>query len=629
MQESVDSAWLDREVEEARGRFAELRRALAVPGVEYQALLEAAFAELELAEETLGAAQAVLAERSGRPAAPDSERRLLRSVFQELPVAVFLLDRDGTVRRANRQAGLLLGTSPGYATGRPLAMFVELRRRAAFRTHVTGVARTGKPRTLRTQLLGEPPTEVVLTLSRLDIRGDVSPLVVAVAGPLANARSTQPPTSLPVVSDADRAIAAATVRLDVLSSVTRQLLADDSFSEAVAIRRCARLVSDNLADWVLVDLARDGVLHRQAVFGPDTERARQAIRLIEELDLAPDTAPARVQASAQSLLVAHTEDLDALGHTDDGVPVTALLRARSLAMVPLRDDEQVFGVLTAIRTPRRPSFDLLDLALLEELGLQLGLAIRSDRLFRRRSSVADALQASLLPRTLPTVPRAELAAAYLAATRGIEVGGDFYDVFGSQGGWSLVLGDVCGKGEEAAAFTAAARHAIRLLGHWNPKPREVLLQSNEWLLSQPESDRFVTAVLVHLKQHGRAMSAVAATAGHPPLVMIRADGTIHTAAGGGLPIGLFEDAEPAVEEFEFEPGDTLLLYSDGVLDATSPDGELFGPERLADTALMFADEPVGLLVAGIESVLADFTGGDLRDDVSILGLRVRGRSSGG
>ena len=629
MQESVDSAWLDREVEEARGRFAELRRALAVPGVEYQALLEAAFAELELAEETLAAAQAVLAERSGRPAVPDSERRLLRSVFQELPVAVFLLDRDGTVRRANRQAGLLLGTSPGYATGRPLAMFVELRRRAAFRTHVTGVARTGKPRTLRTQLLGEPPTEVVLTLSRLDIRGDVAPLVVAVAGPLANARSPQPPTSLPIASDADRAIAAATVRLDVLSSVTRQLLADDSFSEAVAIRRCARLVSDNLADWVLVDLARDGVLHRQAVFGPDTERARQAIRLIEELDLAPDTAPARVQALAQSLLVAHTEDPDALGHTDDGVPVTALLRARSLAMVPLRDDEQVFGVLTAIRTPRRPSFDLLDLALLEELGLQLGLAIRSDRLFRRRSSVADALQASLLPRTLPTVPRAELAAAYLAATRGIEVGGDFYDVFESQGGWSLVLGDVCGKGEEAAAFTAAARHAIRLLGHWNPKPDEVLLQSNEWLLSQPESDRFVTAVLVHLEEHGRAMSAVAATAGHPPLLMIRADGTIHTAAGGGLPIGLFEDAEPAVEKFEFEPGDTLLLYSDGVLDATSPDGELFGPERLADTALMFADEPVGLLVAGIESVLADFTGGDLRDDVSILSLRVRRRSSGG
>jgi hypothetical protein len=93
------------------------------------------------------------------------------------------------------------------------------------------------------------------------------------------------------------------------------------------------------------------------------------------------------------------------------------------------------------------------------------------------------------------------------------------------------------------------------------------------------------------------MSAVAATAG-PPLVVIRADGTIHTAAGGGLPIGLFEDAEPAVEEFEFAPGDTLLLYSDGVLMRHHLTGAL-RPGTASRHRLMFADEPVGLLVAGI------------------------------
>jgi serine phosphatase RsbU (regulator of sigma subunit)/PAS domain-containing protein len=622
VQESLDPAWLDREVEEARGRFAELRRALAVPDVEYGALLEAAFAELELAEETLAAAQAVLAEQSGQAAGPDSERRLLRTLFQDLPVAVFLLDRDGTVRRANRQAGALLGTESGYATGRPLAMFVELRRRAAFRTHVSGVARTGKPRTLRAQLLGEPPTDVVLTLSRLDIRGGAAPLIVAVAGPLATTRPSQPQPSAPIGSDADRALAAANLRLDVLSAATKQMLADDTFSEAVATRRCARLLAETVADWVIVDMIKDGALHRQVVIGPGSERARQAMHLIEELDPAPETVIGQVQASGQARLLAHLDDQDALGHTPDGVSITALLRVRSLVAVPLQDEGGVCGVLTAIRTPRRASFDLLDLALVEEIGAHLGLAIKADRLFRRRSSVADALQASLLPRALPSVPGAELATAYLAATRGIEVGGDFYDVFDSPNGWTLVLGDVCGKGEEAAAITAAARHAFRILGHWNPKPGEVLRQANEWLVGQPESDRFVTAIVVHVERGGRIMNAVTATAGHPPLVVVRSGGTIRTAAGGGLPIGLFEDAEPAVEEFEFEPGDTAMLYSDGVLEARSPTGELFGTDRLADTVSMLADEPVGLLVAGLESALADFTGGDLRDDVSILALRV-------
>jgi phosphoserine phosphatase RsbU/P len=622
VQESRDPAWLDREVEEARSRFAELRRALAVPDVDYASLLEAAFAELELAEETLATAQAVLAERAGRPAAPDADRRLLRAVFQELPVAAFILDRDGTIRRANKQAGVLLGSSPGYATGRSLAAFVDLPKRAAFRTHVSGVARTGKPRTLRTQLLAEPPADVVLTLSRIEIRGDVVPLVIAVAGPLAMTRRAEPPPPASAVEGPDRALAAATLRLDILSAVTRNLLADESFNEVVAIRRSSRLVAEEIADWVVVDVATNGVLGRQVVIGPDNERARQATRAVEAVDPDEGSLADQVYTSGQSILLAHNEEADSLGHMPDGAPLSALLRARSIVGVPLRDEGEVFGVLTAVRTPRRPSFDLLDLALLEELGLMLGLAIRSDRLFRRRSSVADALQSSLLPRTLPTVPGAELAATYLPATRGIEVGGDFYDVFDSPGGWSLVLGDVCGKGEEAAAYTAAARHATRLLGHWNSKPGKVLQQANDWLVVQPEADRFVTAILVHIERRGRTVALSSGTAGHPPLIIVRTGGTIQAGTGGGVPIGLFPDSEVAAEEAELEPRDTLFLYSDGIIEARSPEGELFGSDRLTDTLAMHAGDPVSLMVGAVESAVTEFASGDLRDDLSILALRV-------
>jgi serine phosphatase RsbU (regulator of sigma subunit) len=109
----------------------------------------------------------------------------------------------------------------------------------------------------------------------------------------------------------------------------------------------------------------------------------------------------------------------------------------------------------------------------------VGVAIRVDRMFRHRSAVAEALQSSLLPARLPDVPGLELSAAYIPAGESLEVSGDFYDVFPVADGWAIVVGDVCGKGQEAAAMTAAARHAIRAIAHWNPDPADVLAKANE------------------------------------------------------------------------------------------------------------------------------------------------------
>jgi serine phosphatase RsbU (regulator of sigma subunit) len=95
--------------------------------------------------------------------------------------------------------------------------------------------------------------------------------------------------------------------------------------------------------------------------------------------------------------------------------------------------------------PHDAGGDLADLALAEELGQHLGVAIRVDRMFRHRSAVAEALQGSLLPASLPEIPGLELSAAYVPASEGLEVSGDFYDVFPVQGGWAITVGDVCGK----------------------------------------------------------------------------------------------------------------------------------------------------------------------------------------
>ena len=149
-----------------------------------------------------------------------------------------------------------------------------------------------------------------------------------------------------------------------------------------------------------------------------------------------------------------------------------MLGAASLICVPISDGTDGYGTLTLARQAGSPRFTVADLGLAEELGQHLAVAIRVDRMFRHRSQVAETLQASLLPARLPAnVPGLEFASAYIGATQSQEISGDFYDVFKSPDGWAIAIGDVCGKGQDAAAMTAAARHAIRALAHVHDLPR--------------------------------------------------------------------------------------------------------------------------------------------------------------
>jgi serine phosphatase RsbU (regulator of sigma subunit) len=182
-----------------------------------------------------------------------------------------------------------------------------------------------------------------------------------------------------------------------------------------------------------------------------------------------------------------------------------------------------------------------------------------------------------------------------------------------------VLGDVCGKGEEAAAVTATARHGIRLLSRWQAKPGDVLGQVNEALLSE---NRFVTAVLACMDTRNSGMGITLGTAGHPPAILIRQDGVIRTMSGGGVPLGLFDDFEAGVESFDLDEGDTLFLHSDGVIDASDPRRERFGQERLLEVLAQHSSRPVTEMLMAVEQALMDFCDGDVRDDISILALRV-------
>ena len=413
-----------------------------------------------------------------------------------------------------------------------------------------------------------------------------------------------------------------TRRMDMITEVTRLLLDNSTFSEAVTLQRCARLLAGGMASWVIMDIERAGQLRRQYVVGPHDEQSQDLARKVRTLDPQPGTAPAQVHAAGTTILLAHAADAGILGATGDEAPLLVLLGTTSLLSVPITDNTTIYGALTLARTAGEGPFEVADLGLAERLGQHLGVAIRVDRMFRHRSSVAEALQGSLLPATLPDVPGLDLSAAYLPAGEGLEVSGDFYDVFPVTGGWAITIGDVCGKGQEAAAMTAAARHSIRALAYWNPDPADVLAKANEVLLAGGYEDRFVTAKLAYLHRDGDLLRVVLASAGHPGPAVVRPDGRVDVLGGGGLPLGLFPDADPHVELLELSPGDLMFFYSDGVTDARSPQMRYF-EDNLSDELAGLAGRSAADTARVIQGSVTGFSQDELRDDLTILVAKVK------
>ena len=223
----------------------------------------------------------------------------------------------------------------------------------------------------------------------------------------------------------------------------------------------------------------------------------------------------------------------------------------------------------------------------------------------------------------------QIAATYLAATEDPEVGGDFYDVYQTPDGWGLAVGDVCGKGEEATAVTAAARHAIRVLARRCADPGEVLAGANEIVLAEELAldGGFVTANIAHLTWQDDKLRVVLGSAGHPAAAVLRSDGRVLMMSGGGLPLGLFPDAEPATQELALDDGDILFLYTDGVAQARGPDNTYF-EDRLADELAGLAGLQPEELVASMRRAMNDFTRDHLVDDVTMLVMRVSREEDG-
>jgi phosphoserine phosphatase RsbU/P len=281
----------------------------------------------------------------------------------------------------------------------------------------------------------------------------------------------------------------------------------------------------------------------------------------------------------------------------------------------------VVGVMTLVTAESHRRLTDEDLELAEQLGRRAAVAVENARLHTTLANVAEILQRSLLPDELPEVPGWELASLYRPAgsDRSIDVGGDFYEFFATEAGWSCLVGDVTGKGVTAAALTAVMRHGARFAGRFEPDPAAILGRLDEELRHHTGGE-LCSALCMNLRAGGITVSS----AGHPPALIVAPDGAVREAPIAGPLLGAFDDARWPQEDVDVAAGELVLLYTDGVVE-TPGEHDRFGAARLQSLLGKSAGASPQEVLDRLDGEIDAFRRGPRRDDVVVLALRPRGR----
>jgi PAS domain S-box-containing protein len=393
-----------------------------------------------------------------------------------------------------------------------------------------------------------------------------------------------------------------------------------------------RLLVPELADWCLLDIVEeDGGVNQLAAAHADPEKEDLLRRLREHRRFGEGDpgSTAEVLRTGKSVLIPDLPDATFYERELEGehLEIVSRLEPRSLMCVPLLARGRTIGAITLVSSKLDRRYDEEDLLLAENLAYRCALAADNARLYRDRSEIARVLQRSLLPPHLPEIPGVEVGAEYLPVGEANDVGGDFYDLINTvEDGWVCAIGDVRGKGVEAASVTALARYTIRAVTLKDDRPSEVLAALNEAMLRQLPEDRFCTAACVRLEPEDDSpgVGVDVSRAGHPPLLVVRAGGAVEEVGSSGKVLGVFDDAELRDTSLRLMPGDALVLYTDGVTEARSPDGDFFGEERLRHLLSSCSGCDAETVAGRIKCVVLAFQEGYPRDDLAVLVLRVTG-----
>lgn len=406
-------------------------------------------------------------------------------------------------------------------------------------------------------------------------------------------------------------------RLELISDVARLL--DRPLDVRERLEELARLLLPGFGDVCVVRTAGAG---GAATIVASTTPGLEAEMLdyLTHYPVTLDPATPMGQALEEHEPVPYAVDDAMESAPSDRQAAVARLGIRSGVAVPLHARGQPVGVL-AISSIAERSYSERDLAVLRLVARRASLAVDDARRFEEQAHVAAELQRELLPPAPPAWPGVELACTYRPATAAAAVGGDFYDFFEVSGGHALVIGDVSGKGIEAAALTALVRHAARVAARTLDDARDVLAEVNRAILDAAMGDQFCTVAYAMLcERDGPGVDLRITCAGHPSAVIVRADGSVERAGSPGSLLGAFETLVLERDEISLMPGDAVVLYTDGLVEART-DRRIVDDAEVEAAAARAAGSPAADMLARVESDLLA-AGGAPQDDVAIVVARL-------
>jgi PAS domain S-box-containing protein len=388
------------------------------------------------------------------------------------------------------------------------------------------------------------------------------------------------------------------------------------------LRNVAWLAVPEIADWCAVDLV-DAAGERQHVVvahrDPEKLALAERLRVYEPDDPQSEQGIGRVMRTGTAELIPEVTDEMLLAGARDEEHLE-LLRAvgfRSVLLVPLRARGRPVGAMTLVTAESLRRFDDSDREFAEQLATRASVAVDNARLATARRAIAQTLQRSLLPEVVPAIEGWQIATLYRAADAAeeVEVGGDFYDFLPTEAGWIVLIGDVTGKGVEAAAMTSLVRHGARFLSRYEDSPSRILAGLNDALRERPGLS-LCTALCVRLE----AERVTICSAGHPPPLIVRDDGRVREIGGPGPILGAWTGQVSPDRPAAISSDETVVLYTDGVIDTRGASGR-FGARRLRRLLAEHAGEAPEAMLAALESELAKFSVAEQADDTAAVALR--------
>jgi serine phosphatase RsbU (regulator of sigma subunit)/uncharacterized protein YigA (DUF484 family) len=418
--------------------------------------------------------------------------------------------------------------------------------------------------------------------------------------------------------DRARALAAArdaAVKLTFLAEASAELAS--SLDYATTLAGVARLAVPTLADWCAVEVLDGGRLRTLAVAHVDPAKVALAEQLQRRYPADPNgpTGSANVVRTRVSELYAEiTDEMIVAGARDaEHLRASRELGLRSALVVPLLARDRVLGAITFVTAESDRRYAAADLTFAEDLARRASMAIDNAHLYSDTHEVAIRLQRAVLPESPPRPPGWELAVDYRAAGR-TELGGDFYDAVPlGDGRLAVAVGDVMGRGVQAAAAMAQMRAALRTCIAADPGPESVLTTLDRMFVMF-DLTQLVTLVYLVIDPDRGLIEVV--NAGHPPPVIIRAGGPVELLSTGSTPIGI-QPARRTARTCPFGPGDTLLAYTDGLIERRGEDIDV-GLCRLTDHATVLSSGPLAQTLPGLTDAVHDQAG---NDDVTAIAVR--------